>query len=529
MRHTSFQTHVRRSFLAGSLLAALFVVPAFGGSLEDAQAKRDAGDWAAALPLYEQAVEEAPENVAALVGLSETYAGLGRFDEAAAVGTAALAEANPDLALARAYAYMMMADREAADPAGDKNKIYGFAADSERWTKVVLKADPNSARGLWLKAKRIQHQGNQEEALGILEAAHAAHPDNFELAWDIALHWWRAGVQDNENAEAWKKAWMHYEAARKADPSSIDALLQSVLARQWYLAKAPEEATAMGVRESIPADYEKVAIAKPGDIVPLRNMWNLFADKTAREAAYGRIRKANEGDANAWLYHAYAQKDVGSVDDAVKTFEEALGRWPTHTGLLKNLGDTYRDAGKREKAVAVYENLVKAWNGQYDARAYGALQKVYRAESLTTQQRERLWTALWQGVPSQPWAANDAGLWYRDIGRDYEKSLLWYERAAEQAPDDVAILNDTGLIHHFHFWDRAGSQKKAEDFYIRAIKAAIDQGVNQPSNVGYRDAVENLFKVYRRQKAWKKMKSFAEEHLGDDPRQGQWLTTAENG
>lgn len=526
-----YRARLRRTVTAAALTLGLLCSTALAGALDDARKARDAGDWERALELYEQAVSESPEDVAALVGLSETLRGLGRFEEAAKVGTNDLAEANPDLALARAHAFMLLADQVAAS-GGDTNLIYGYAADSERWTKVVLKADPESAEGLWLKAKRIQHQGNQEEALQILREARELHPDDFQLAWEIGQHWFRVGTRENDNAEAWKQAWIAFKAASEADTESADALLNSLLARQWYLAKAPDEARGAGADKGFPEDYEKVALLKPGDDVPLKNLWKVQGDKELRVAAYGRIREANSEDPNAWLYHAYALKDAGNVNKAIVVFQEALDKWPGHSALLKNLADTLWTAKRHDDAIAVYENLVKSWDGSYYERAYGSVQALATKGGISVEQRERIWTALWQGVPSVAWAANNAGLWFRDVGKDYEKALLWYERAAEQAPEDIQILNDTGLIHHFHFWDRKGSQKKAVDYYLRAVKAAIDQGENTPRNsgpgMGYRDAVNNLFQVWSRQEAWKTMKEFAETYLDGDPRQSHWLETAKN-
>ena len=73
---------------------------------------------------------------------------------------------------------------------------------------------------------------------------------------------------------------------------------------------------------------------------------------------------------------------------------------------------------------------------------------------------------------------------------------------------------------------------KGEPFYLRAIQAGIETGVNNPygtsvEEIGYRDAVNNLLNLYIAGKRWKDIEKVADEFLTDDPRYDQWKKVAE--
>ena len=61
---------------------------ACGGELAEAQQLEQAGEWEAALSIYEQVLAEDPENVAALSGAAIALMVLQRFDEALSIAGA---------------------------------------------------------------------------------------------------------------------------------------------------------------------------------------------------------------------------------------------------------------------------------------------------------------------------------------------------------------------------------------------------------------------------------------------------------
>jgi tetratricopeptide (TPR) repeat protein len=93
--------------------------------------------------------------------------------------------------------------------------------------------------------------------------------------------------------------------------------------------------------------------------------------------------------------------------------------------------------------------------------------------------------------PSEGRYGNNAGLWFRDVGRDYELSLKYYLRSCEAAPDDQDFLNDTGLIYLFHLTDRKEECRR----YFDRVVALVEEEGQEPVR-GYWDTLENLCKYW---------------------------------
>ena len=87
-------------------------------------------------------------------------------------------------------------------------------------------------------------------------------------------------------------------------------------------------------------------------------------------------------------------------------------------------------------------------------------------------------------------AANNLGFFYREAP-DYDRSLEWYLKACERAPENQDILNDTGLMYLFHF-----PREKAKGLPYFLMTVALVQQLGQDPERGYWDALENLCKHY---------------------------------
>ena len=74
---------------------------------------------------------------------------------------------------------------------------------------------------------------------------------------------------------------------------------------------------------------------------------------------------------------------------------------------------------------------------------------------------------------------------------DYDKSLAWYLKAVERAPENQDILNDTGLMYLFHFPRQKGD---GLPYFLKTV-ALVQEGDQKPER-GYWDALENLCKHY---------------------------------
>jgi tetratricopeptide (TPR) repeat protein len=89
-------------------------------------------------------------------------------------------------------------------------------------------------------------------------------------------------------------------------------------------------------------------------------------------------------------------------------------------------------------------------------------------------------------------AANNIGLYHRDVTGNYKESARWYVMASEREPNNQDTLNDTGLIFLFHF--RGAEQKKCLPYLTKTIELVTDDG--QTPIRGFWDACENLCKYY---------------------------------
>lgn len=477
-----------------ALALAAAAAPAFAGNLEDGIALRRAGKWAEALPKLQAAAEADPANAAAAAELSEVLAGLGKFEQAArAVGRAL--EAHPDdvrLLLARARALMLTANKSARERA-DSNMILATVADADRWIKKVLEKDPKNSSARVLKAQVYQHSGGGDapEALNLLADVAREDPACFDAHWELGQVAMTKARADWKDKSKWAQAEKFFRDAFTADPKSGQALLQATLCRHW--------------QEASPAligDYARCAAMLPGDPAPLTNIWKFRKNATAdvRAALEKLAADPAQGKAKAFLLVLDAEGAVA--------------------------------AGKGTEAARAAEGAVAAWGPDASKEVYDTLNALaFAAPPLSKEQRDGIWTAMWKNWPSRFEAANNAGFWNRDVSHDFRRSAEWYERAATIATASPAVLNDTGLIYHYHLNDFG----KAEEWYRKAIQAAEENGLEPAGGtskdleaIGYRDALVNMGRMLTAQKRWKDLQQFAEDHVPKGfPGREQWLNAGD--
>ena len=509
---------------AGLLLAA---GAALAGALEDAIAHRDAGRYEAALPLFEKAVQEAPESADAALGLAQTLNGLGRYADAAQAATAGLA-ANPEhagLLVERARAHLLIAD--AGDAAGeDSALIMAAVAEADFSLKAALKADPRSADARVLSAKVYRYQGGgaSDQSRDLLLEVVADFPDHFDAHWDLGRHHLQRGAMVQKDPAAagphWRDAQKHFARCVAIDPKSGAA--------HWELANA----LAWQGRTECWKSYAAAAELLPGNERVLNQLYRWSGgDKAARVAAFQKVAAARPGEPPVAIFLAWAQHEAGDTKAGVATLEAAAKASPgspsvpLHRGhLLLADGDAAGAVEAYEKSIAAAETYVKSLYDDVNVKATSG------TSPFSLAQREKLWTALWVKWPDAADAPNNAGLHYRDAVKDYAKSHTWYERAAAAAPDSPQIQNDTALILDQYL----GRHAEAEPYYRRAIAAGGEQGRNwrggDIEDTGYRDALNNFGRMLANTKRWADLRRFCEEDLPEGhPARAGWLAAAERG
>ena len=79
---------------------------------------------------------------------------------------------------------------------------------------------------------------------------------------------------------------------------------------------------------------------------------------------------------------------------------------------------------------------------------------------------------------------NNAGFWFRDVGKDYELSIKYYLKSVEAEPDDQDFLNDTALIYLFHLPDR---RDKCLPMFEKVLRL-VDEDGNQLKDTSHEGA-----------------------------------------
>jgi hypothetical protein len=412
--------------------------------------------------------------------------------------TAAVLEAHPDhvgLRVAKARAYLLRAaeiDREGGDP----QAIMGYCGDADRWVKQALEKDPKSADARVLKAKVYQYQGggSTPEAVALLEAVAADTPSCFDAHWELGVAAMNAARADNRNKNKWAKAEKHFRDAFGADPKSGQALLQATYSKQWQQVAPAAEMV---------ADYEKCARLLPGD--------------------------------DSAVVQIFKQRKYGAAAEVKASLERLSGK-DGHPRAKSFAAALEAEAAAKEKpkdVVAAVGRATGAWGeGPPSIDLYWALLLAANTAGTDGEQKDAVWTLLWKKWPERFEAANNAGLYNRDVAHDYKRSAEWYERAAAHAGSSPQVLNDTGLIYHYHL----GKNDVAEGWFRKAIAAAEEGGVDpwqaakNVDSMGYRDALNNLAKVLREEKRWKDLGAFVEDHVPDGwPNREEWKAMAESG
>lgn len=519
------------SLLSAVLGFALVSGVALAGDLEDGLRLKDAGKFEEAVAHLAKAAAADPANGDAAAALVDVLAGLGRYDDAVAAADKGL-EANPEhlgLLLGRARTHLLIADRRNAEGADPSLILSDSVAEADLSIKAALNLDEKNADARVLKAKVFRYQGGGDsaESKDLLEEVLADHPDHFDAHWDLGqYHLQRGGALQKDAAAAgphWAAAETHFRRCSAIDPQSGSAHWECANAMAWQRKAAPEVA----------AEYALAAARLPGNERVLNQLYRWAGtDKPARVKMFEDVAAARPGEPTVALFLAFAQKEAGDLDGGLKTLRAAAKEMPDAPYVSLNLGHLLLEKGDTDGAVAAYVKSVEA-SQEFAKGLFDDINgKAFQGKDFTPSQREKLWTALWEEWPRVVDTANNAGLWFRDVGKDYKKSSSWYLRAVEAAPESPQVLNDTALVLDQYL----GEHEMAEPYYRRALAAGAAQGrdwtgmAGGVEDIGYRDAMNNFGRMLAGQKRWKDLRAYCEEHVPEEhPARGGWMKLAEQG
>ncbi len=408
--------------------------------------------------------------------------GAGRRLEAAAALRDAERE-HGESAVLRLEAAWCFFDEAAAAFAADGDPFYvkSSLADAHARVDQAARLAPDLPGSATLLAKILRYEEDPERARTVLTEHLARFPG------DAAAH--RELGDMCYVAQDWEGADTHLTRAAELDPADGRSRLHATTARQWLRAY-PARVLHDG--------YRMAALLLPEEDEPLRRLAGTHpGDKAAQVRAFDEVIRDRPDAVWARIWKAYVLRQEPQPDAraALVEIEAARKLAPSHPGVLANLAEVLCELDRFGDAVAAYTDVVAAAEPGTVADASNALEALLhrdaRAQQLAAAVRDRAYDALVRANPSDGRFGNNAGLWYRDVGRDYEKSLRYYQAALAAAPDDLDYVNDTAVIYLFHLRDRKDA---ALPMFLRVREDVETHG--RAVCRGYWDALENLCKYW---------------------------------
>jgi tetratricopeptide (TPR) repeat protein len=472
-----------RAFLAGAIVtgACLSLPPA---AAEDAAALvakgRELvakGDWPGAKDAFLAAVKADPKSVDARRGAADALLGLGLADEAieqAYAGLDLVENRDAGLWLLAARAYLKKGETLPADRV---QEIGNALADAKAKAGQALERDPGLSLARAVLAQAARMAGAPEDGLPVLEEGLARSPSDFDMLFEKGMCC--LVLKRHEDALA------AFTAAAEADGSSAEAQFQRGIALAWLKRRA----------ECYDA-FVEAAVLAPADNKPLKYLSNWAKDDSVKHFRAILARKPDHAWAHAYVAFYAAWGKAKDEASAVTEMKAAIALAPKDADLVAWNGVVLEGLGRKKDAQAAW---LKAFGMNPAAQvAYDKLSERACApppnSDASVDEREALIKVLTDGRPEDAVLWNNAGLMYRDLAKDFRKSLAAYLKAAALAPNDQGIQNDTGLIYLYHGPSIKEDPRKGLPYFERCLALYDEEG--QSPQMGVRDTLENLAVYY---------------------------------
>lgn len=192
-------------------------------------------------------------------------------------------------------------------------------------------------------ARALSETGRSRDALAVYRAAAARWPTSPTVFHDLAVAAREAGDRDEARRAE--------EAALALEPGSAMAL------NGLGLLHADE-----GRHADAAAAFERAAGIDPTNASYWANLGNArraLDDAPGAEAAFTASLDADAGHADALNGLGTLRVQAGRAADAVRFFERALARDPRLHEARLNLGIALQESGQRDRAAAVYRELLE--------------------------------------------------------------------------------------------------------------------------------------------------------------------------
>lgn len=376
---------LRRFLFCGFLLAlGSFAVRAQATSQraqelqQQAEAHAIAGDWAAAIASYDEALRISPRDLTAEIGLAQAYRGVHNYEEAKRVLERARSEhpqsAKPLAALGdldielqaydAAIAHLRAAVAIAPSDIESRNRLavaYQARGDLENaLTQIakVLARDPKSALAYYTRAKIYSDRNQDGAALPDAMKVVELQPRNPRGRLLLAKILLRAPESEAaaQNKERCKRAIATLEPLLEMSAEDSETLF--LLSRAYECAGASEqaqktlaafEASSKNDRETKENQTQAKHLVQQANELALKNDFagslDLLRQAIAKDATYGAAYSQL-----AKLY--YSAGDIGNASEAIS---QALERNPYQPDFLYVQGKIFEKQAKLGEALAAFE------------------------------------------------------------------------------------------------------------------------------------------------------------------------------
>jgi tetratricopeptide (TPR) repeat protein len=452
------------------IAASLPVTRAGAQDLSRAEELLKAGKHAEAAAAYKAVVEQQADNGPALLGLGKSLYLGGKPEDAiphlnaAARGLDKNAEAWTLLGQACFdYAQQMIQDQARG------SYINALFDDAENALKKAMEQDPKAlGAALWLGRLHLAREEN-ESAVKVLGRAAEIDPKNAWAPYYLG--------EAHYAAKNYGQALEAYAKAAELSPGWLDPLRRLV----WtHIAAGETEKAEEALGRALEAGAERTEAYE--DLAALYGNAKQYDKITA--FLQGHVKK-HPSARLPLFYLGYYQALAGKVDDAIKSYERlvadevAAKNWPN---AQFQLGKLLIEKGQTDRGTKFVLRAFQADANNQEVYDFLRMRAGVAITGERLSEAERLLKVLCDGRPDDGLLWADMGLVLRDQSK-YEDSFKYYKRAAELLPQDPQVLNDCGVVLHYHL-------KKEEEglkFYKKSEELSKGECI---------DAVENLGVVY---------------------------------
>lgn len=395
-------------------------------------------------------------------------------------------------AAARVFLTHATAEAESGE---DANLVRALYADAMTRAKKAVLLDPESETATIVLAQSERGYGDLDGARATLVSWIGKHPDGVVVRWEWAK--W------NFESRQWAEADRQFAKITELAPTDGRARLCGTIAKAAM--NAPLDVLEKG--------YLDAARLLPEENEPLQRLADLHPkERDKKLELLGKVVADNPKAvwARVWIAYVLRKETPADPKQALATLREAAKIAPASPAVHQHLAETLEETGAASEAVVEYTLAVENCVAGNAAAVSAALDRLLHfapgSKDVPLAVRERAYDALVAKNPESGAYGNNAGLWFRDVGRDYAKSIKYYLAAVKAQPDDQDYLNDCALIFLFHLTER---RAECLPMFERVVRLVEKDGA-KPMR-GYWDALENLCKYWFENGDYKKVVAFADK------------------